>query len=53
MTRIILQVMYPLYEINNKQVREAVNTLGDYIERCNDIVDHVFGSLFNLKKTID
>lgn len=39
--------------ITNKEARAAINTLRTYVERCDDIEDHVFGSLFELEKIID
>lgn len=39
--------------ITNKQTREAVDTLQSYVERCIDIQDHVFNSLFKLEKLIN
>lgn len=39
--------------IPNKEARAAVNTLRTYVERCDDIKNHVFGSLFKLEKIID
>lgn len=40
-------------KITNKEARAAINTLRTYVERCDDIEDHVFGSLFELEKIID
>ncbi|XP_018318868.1 tigger transposable element-derived protein 4-like [Agrilus planipennis] len=39
--------------ISNKQARAAINTLRTYIERCNDIADHVFSSLLEIENVID
>lgn len=39
--------------ISNKEARAAINTLRTFVERCNDIEDHVFGSLFGLERVID
>lgn len=39
--------------VSNKEARAAIDTLRTYIERCNDIEDHIFGSLYELEKIID
>ncbi|CAG9563419.1 unnamed protein product [Danaus chrysippus] len=39
--------------VSNKEARAAINTLRTYIERCDDIEDRVFSSLFELEKIID
>ncbi|KAL3280634.1 hypothetical protein HHI36_003870, partial [Cryptolaemus montrouzieri] len=39
--------------ISNKEARAAINTLRSFIERCDDIEDRVFSSLFELEKIID
>lgn len=39
--------------ISNKQARIAINTLQTYVERCNDVEDHIFSLLFKLEKIID
>lgn len=39
--------------ISNKEARAAINTLRSLIERCDDIEDRVFSSLFELEKIID
>ncbi|KAL3274815.1 hypothetical protein HHI36_019598 [Cryptolaemus montrouzieri] len=36
--------------ISNKEARAAINTLRSFIERCDDIEDRVFSSLFELEK---
>ncbi|KAL3267392.1 hypothetical protein HHI36_011521, partial [Cryptolaemus montrouzieri] len=36
--------------ISNKETRAAMNTLRSFIERCDDIEDRVFSSLFELEK---
>ncbi|KAL3270300.1 hypothetical protein HHI36_009351, partial [Cryptolaemus montrouzieri] len=35
--------------ISNKEARAAINTLRSFIERCDDIEDRVFSSLFELE----
>ncbi|KAL3265599.1 hypothetical protein HHI36_009804 [Cryptolaemus montrouzieri] len=39
--------------ISNKEARAAINTLRSFIERCDDIEDRVFSSLFELEKITD